>query len=173
MAVIRGMMAASPDGFAADAAGGVGWLAPWEAVDWGLAAFLAGIGTVVMGRRTYDDIEGLGPDWPYPGKRPVVVSGRPLGRPRGGATVWGEGLAALAAWLRGLDDGDAWVVGGPRLQAAFLQAGALDRMELCIVPRLLGGGLPVLAGLGSVPRQPRLADVRRLPAGLVMLDYRF
>ena len=69
MARLRGMMASSLDGFAADAGGGVGFLDDFDGVDWGYDAFIAGIGTVVMGRRTYEHMLELAPDWPYPGKR--------------------------------------------------------------------------------------------------------
>ena len=172
MAVIRGMMACSLDGFAADAVGGVDWLAPFEGADWGYEAFIAQIGTVVMGRRTYQHMLDLAPDWPYPGKRGIVL-GRGLAGPlRGGAEIWGTGLPALIAHLRGQAQ-DVWVVGGPMLQAAFLQAGALDRLELCVVPHLLGRGVRVFPDGPAPARQPRLEGARVLPLGMVMLDYRF
>ncbi|WP_372838957.1 dihydrofolate reductase family protein [Phaeovulum sp.] len=173
MAMIRGMMAASLDGFVADAEGGVGWLQRFEAADWGYGAFLAEIGTVVMGRRTYSQTLTLSPDWPYPGKRALVVS-RTLQQPlAGGAELWSGGLAALAAHLRALKGGDVWVLGGPMLQSALIALGALDRLELCVVPHILGGGIAAFTP-GTPPEvQPHLAGVRQLPLGMVMLDYRF
>lgn len=172
MGAIRGMMAASLDGFAADASGGVGWLAAFEGVDWGYEAFIGGIGTVVMGRLTYTHMLDLTPDWPYLSKRAIVV-GRGLRPPlRGGAEVWPGDLPALAAHLRA-DLADAWIVGGPMLQGAFLAMGALDRLELCVVPRLLGHGVPVFPPGPVPPRQPRLQSARALPMGMVMLDYAF
>lgn len=172
MTAIRGMMAASLDGYAADAAGGVGWLAPFESADWGYEAFITGIGTVVMGRVTYTQMLDLTPDWPYPGKRAIVV-GHGMQPPlRGGAEIWPGNLPALVARLRA-EPADTWIVGGPTLQAAFLALGALDRLELCVVPCLLGGGLPVFPPGPTPPRQPRLQSARALPLGMVMLDYAF
>jgi dihydrofolate reductase len=172
MAAIRGMMAASLDGFAADAAGGVGWLDAFEGADWGYDAFIAEIGTVVMGRLTYAHMLDLAPDWPYTGQRGIVV-GRGLQPPlRGGAEVWHGDLPALAAHLRA-GARDAWIVGGPMLQGAFLAMGALDRLELCVVPRLLGSGVPVFPAGPVPPCQPRLQSARALPMGMVMLDYAF
>ncbi len=49
MGAIRRMMAASLDGFAADAQGSVGWLDPFEGADWGHDAFITQICTLVMG----------------------------------------------------------------------------------------------------------------------------
>ncbi|HSF64011.1 MAG TPA: dihydrofolate reductase family protein [Paracoccaceae bacterium] len=173
MALIRGMMAASLDGYGADSDGGVGWLEPFHGVDWGFVDFLAQVGTVVMGRITYEQTLTLAPEWPYPGKRGIVL-GQRLPRPlRGGAEAWSGDLTALVAHLRGLADGDVWVVGGPRLQADLIRLGALDRLELCVVPCLLGRGLPVFPAGDPPPVQPELAGVRALPMGLAMLDYRF
>ncbi len=172
MAQIRGMIAATLDGYAADAAGGVDWLMPWHEVDYGYDDFAAQIGTVVMGRKTYQQLGNLSPVWPYPGKRAIVV-GRGLTTPLdGGAQVWTGGLADLITELRARPQ-DSWVVGGPTLQSAFLDAGALDRLELAVVPHLMGAGIALFAGTTSPARQPELADVRRYDKGLVILDYRF
>jgi dihydrofolate reductase len=173
MARIRGMMACSLDGFAADAGGGVGWLDAFGAADWGYDAFIAEIGTVVMGRVTMQQAVTLSPDWPYPGKRAIVV-GRDLpARLPGDASGWDRGVPSLITHLRGLADGDVWVVGGPMLQAAFIAAGALDRLQLCIVPHLLGQGIRVFPEGDPGPRRPVLDAATTLPMGMVMLDYSF
>jgi dihydrofolate reductase len=172
MATIRGMMACTLDGFAADDQGGTGFLTPFEAVDWGWQDFFAQIGTVVMGRKTYNHILTLTADWPYAGADAIVLGqiDAPL---RGPVQVWREGLPALIAHLRAIPGRDAWVVGGPMLQSAFIAEGALDRLELCVVPHLLGQGLRVFPDGPAPARQPRLHGQRSLPLGLMMLDYRF
>lgn len=65
------------------------------------------------------------------------------------------------------------MVGGPALQARLIRAGALDQLERCFVPRLIGTGLRLFTGGPPPPRQPRLAGFRVLPIGLVQLNYRF
>ncbi|HMO06702.1 MAG TPA: dihydrofolate reductase family protein [Paracoccaceae bacterium] len=171
------MMAASLDGFAADASGGVGWLAPFDAVNWGYDAFLTEIGTVVMGRTTFEDALHLSQDWPYPGKRAIVVSrtlpDRPGGGPGGDVEVWRDGVPALVPRLRALADGDVWIVGGPRLQGEMIALGALDRMQLAVTPVLLGRGKPVFPPSVAPPRQPRLQSAEPIGGGLAMLDYSF
>jgi dihydrofolate reductase len=67
MAVIRGYIATSLDGCVADASGGLDWLAPYATVDVGYRDFTDQVGTVVMGRRTHDQIPSLGIGWPYAG----------------------------------------------------------------------------------------------------------
>ena len=173
MARLRGMMASSLDGFAAEAGGGVGFLDDFDGVDWGYDAFIAGIGTVVMGRRTYEHMLDLAPDWPYPGKRGIVVSRSLTGPLRGDAEVWSGELPDLVAKLRDRADGDVWIVGGPMLQSALIAMGALDRLELCIVPCILGTGIRTFPPSAAGPRQPELTAVKEYRKGLVILDYRF
>lgn len=173
MARLRGMMASSLDGFAAEADGGVAFLNDFDGVDWGYDAFIAGIGTVVMGRRTYEHMLDLAPDWPYPGKRGIVVSQSLKGPLRGYAEIWSGELAPLVEKLRGLADGDVWIVGGPMLQSALIAMGALDRLELCVVPRILGTGIRTFPPSGTGPRVPELTEVKQYRKGLVILDYRF
>ena len=57
-------IATSLDSFIATADGGVDWLEPFQAEDLGYSAFVATIGTIVMGRTTYEQIRGFG-SWPY------------------------------------------------------------------------------------------------------------
>ena len=51
------------------------------------------------------------------------------------------------------------MIGGGRLMAAFLDADAVDRIILFVVPHALGAGTPLLAGL----RHPR--PLRFISAG--------
>jgi dihydrofolate reductase len=172
MAQIRGMMAATLDGFVADVRGGVGFLDDFQDVDWGWPDFIAQIGTMVMGRRTYEHIWQLTPDWPYPDCTGIVL-GQLADPLRGGCTVWRGDLDSLIAHLRGLGGKDVWVVGGPALQAQFIAKGALDRLELCLVPRLIGSGIRLFPDGPEPPAQPVLHASRSLPKGMVLLDYRF
>ncbi|MGR4862294.1 dihydrofolate reductase family protein [Caulobacter sp. LARHSG274] len=171
MAVIRGYIAASLDGCVADANGGLGWLAPYAAADAGYRDFIDRVGTVVMGRRTHDQIPSLGIGWPYAGKRVLVVtSGRGASvHPR--TRFWTDGLPALVDHLRGLDDGDVWVAGGATLLAAMIQARALDRLELFVAPLLLGEGPRPFPASAPGLKAMTLNRVETLERGMVRLDY--
>ncbi|MEH0198207.1 dihydrofolate reductase family protein [Caulobacter sp. CCNWLY153] len=171
MALIRGFIASSLDGRVADAGGGVEWLAPFRKVDPGYGAFIDLVGTVVMGRATYDQIPSLGMGWPYAGKRGFVVTSRRGDPVQRGVRFWREGLPALVDRLRDLDDGDAWVVGGAGLLAAFAEHGALDRLSLLIAPVLLGEGAPLFPERTGPPRGLVLRGAASLAMGVVRLDY--
>lgn len=163
----------------ADRQGSVGFLDPFQTDETGVHydAFIEAIGTVVMGRATYDQIVGFNVGWPYEGKRAIVVTSRPLGgsdenAAPGAPEAWSDGVASLARHLRDGNgrDGDAWIVGGPRLQTAFLQAGHLDRLELFVMPILLGGGVRLFEAETAGPTL-ELRDATTLPKGIVKLDY--
>lgn len=171
MAVIRGYLAVSLDGYVADAAGRVDWLAPYAAADGGYRRFLEGVGTVVMGRRTHDQISSFGMGWPYAGKRGLVLTSGPGTSVHGGARFWTGGLPALIDHLRGLDNGDVWVVGGAMLLAAMIEARALDRLELLVAPLLLGEGLRLFPTTAGRLKSMTLNRAEALERGMVRLDY--
>lgn len=161
-------MALSLDGMIADGDGGVAWLNRWDDADYGSAGFMEQVDTLIMGRTTFDQVTGFGADWPYAGKRVFVLTSRPLGE----APVGVEGtsdLAGLIAELR--DDGaDVWIVGGAATAAACIGFGAVDSVELFVMPLLLGEGVPLFMGDG--PELPlTLRDTRSWPNGVVGLTY--
>ncbi len=104
--------------------------------------FTRDIGTIVSGRTTYD--QGREHGWPQ-GIPTIVVTSRPLD-PAPHVSAFGGPLEALIADLRATQR-DVWVIGGGRLMAAFLDAGAIDRMAIFVVPIVLGRGTPLFAGL--------------------------
>jgi dihydrofolate reductase len=85
--------------------------------------------------------------------------------------VSAEPLETLADRLvRETTDGDIWVFGGGEVARAFLAAGRLDTLELCVVPVLLGDGI-ALFGSGIPASNLRLTMSRQYWNGLVRVDY--
>jgi dihydrofolate reductase len=168
---LRLYAAVSLDGCLADAQGGVGWLAPFEGDDYGTEAFLAGIGAVITGRATYDQARGFG-DWPYAGKRVVVMTHRPLDPdPPAGVEAASGDPAAVLARLRAEVPGDIWLLGGAALARDCLARGLVDSIELFVMPLLLGAGLRLFAPDGP-GHGLALTGTRAFPGGAVALSYR-
>ncbi|MBF0336179.1 MAG: dihydrofolate reductase [Alphaproteobacteria bacterium] len=140
--LFRLYIAATVDGFIASRDGGVDWLAPYEGEDFGYQAFIAAIGTIVMGRASYDHVRAQGV-WPYEGKRVVVLTSRPLGEVPDGVKAWNGHILPLADHLRAENRGDVWLMGGGRAIRPFLESNLVDRIELFLVPLLLGDGIPL------------------------------
>lgn len=171
-------MAISEDGFVSRPDGALDWLdeanqrvPPGE--DCGYAAFMARMDALVMGRKTFDTVRGLG-CWPY-GDKPVLVlsrsmKGLPPGTPESVQRASGQVavlLQALAA--QGLQR--LYIDGGTTVRG-FLEAGLIDELILTQVPTNLGEGLRLFdaEGLpGSLQRQ----SVHTYPFGFVQSRYLF
>jgi len=139
----RAYLAISADGNIADSNGGVGWLKRFDGLELGFTDFLGAMRAIVMGRTTYDQVLTFG-KWPYAGKDVVVVTSRPLeDAPKGVRTFSGE-VTGLPEILP--SDGDVWVLGGGKLVSAMLAANLVDRLELFVMPVILGGGVPLITG---------------------------
>lgn len=165
-------MAVSLDGFIATPDGGVDWLAPFDDQDFGYAEFYERVGLLVMGRATYDQTLSFGP-WPYRDKPCWILTGRPLDQTSpDGVSAWtGGDVGALARRARAHRDGDVWIVGGAATVAQALAAGAVDQMDLFIMPVCLGRGLPLFPG--TPPRLMfNLARTVNHPSGVAQLTYR-
>ena len=169
MPQIRLYIAQSLDGYIARPDGAIDWLRPYDSVDYGYDKFVAEIGTVVMGRKSYDLARSFG-DWPYPSARSLVITSRPLDDTPPNVTRVGVDIARLVAALRASGGKDAWIMGGAMAINAFLAAGAIDRIDLFTIPVLLGDGVPLFT-----PGRPeillKLVSTQTYDKGLARQSY--
>lgn len=169
MRPIRYSVAASLDGYIADANGAFDWIPNDPTVDF--AGLFARVDTVLMGRRTFEIAQSpAAPPWPS-GTRVYVVSRTLAADAAAGATVVREDPAALASSLRHeAGSGEIWLFGGGQLFATLLAAGQVDAVEVTVVPVLLGGGVPLLAS-GPDRTALTLTHSHVYPSGMVALHY--
>lgn len=162
-------VAASVDGFIARDNQSVDWL--FTDADYGYEEFYANIETVVLGRKTYEQLLRWGP-YPYKGKRGVVFS-----RQKDKAGQSDDNVAFTAEkpvdFLQSLppDSGDVWLVGGGKLIRAFASARLIDEYHLFIHPRVLGSGVPLFAPTQNTEHVLTLLDAVPYSNGLVRLSY--
>jgi dihydrofolate reductase len=170
MTTFRLYIAVSADGYIATPDGGVAWLDPFQQHDFGYREFMETIGTVILGRKTYDQALGFG-DWPYPGKNAIVWTSRPLVSPPAGVEATSD-LGARVARLRAEAEQDVCVVGGGQLIRALFDLQAIDELQLFTMPLLLGDGIPLFEKRpgGVVPL--RLTELKQFPSGVAKLVYR-
>ena len=76
------------------------------------------------------------------------------------------------AELRELDDGDVWMLGGGKLQMAFIERGALDEIEVYVTSVLVGGGYPLFPPTGHKATL-KLLSAKALGVGMARLHYSF
>ncbi len=173
MTVVIGDITISLDGFVtgpgADVQHGLGHdsegLHAWaldsdDPVDRGvLVRHTAASGAVIMGRRTFDTVDGAwsterGYGADRDGRPPFfVVTSQAPGSYRLAAshdfTFVLDGPAAAVELARAAaGDRDVFVMGGGALIGSCLRDGLLDELRLHLSPEVLGAGTPLFAGVG-------------------------
>jgi dihydrofolate reductase len=169
MRPIRYNVAASLDGYIADAQGAFDWIPDDSAVDFD--ALFKHVDTYLLGRRTYDTVRAMATSPFNAGARVYVFSRTLAPGAEQGVTIVRDDPVALARSLRNEDGpGEIWLFGGGELFATLLAAGQVDRVEITVVPVLLGGGVPLVAHL---PERSKLALIhtQTYPSGMVALHY--
>ncbi|GAA5192209.1 dihydrofolate reductase family protein [Rugosimonospora acidiphila] len=136
----------------------------------GFPEFLADCEAALMGRTTF--VPALTNDrWPWPNLDVFVLSGkRPSGTPD--HVVVDADPARLLYRMRAANRGrDVHLVGGPRTIETFRALGALDTLEIIVLPVLLGGGMRLTESL-STGAGLAFERERALPGGSVEIVYR-
>ena len=168
-------VAQSLDGFVADEDGGVRWLEEaGEGGDFGYDEFFRGVGAVVMGSATYEQLLSWDIAWPYPAMPNWIFTRRELGKPEGADVrfVQGSPSAHIEAIEASAGEKHVWLVGGGDLVRQFVDERLLDELILFVAPLLLGRGVPLFEG--TVPTAAVLTEVKAYPGtGFAELRYRF
>ena len=170
-------VASSLDGYIARPDGSVDWLdeipdpGNGNGEDYGYGEFYTGVGVVLMGRITYEQVLSFDVDYPYAGKEGYVFS-----RTRAGERdeyvnfVNGEDIPGLVQNLKRNSEKNLWLIGGGQLVREFLNLDLIDRIELFILPVILGQGLPLFPP-PTPQRNLTLIGVRSYDNGMAQLTY--
>lgn len=135
----------------------------------GIQEFLGDCEAALMGRTTFEP--AIGNDfWPWPNLRVfVLTSHRPAGTPD--HVVCESDPAVLLERIKAASKGgDVHLVGGPSTIEAFRALGALDRLELVVLPLMLGDGMRLTPAL-SADTHLSFISQRELPGGSVEIVY--
>jgi dihydrofolate reductase len=161
--------AVSLDGFIAGKDGDVTWLDGFFIPELGFHDFIKRVGGLILGRRTFDKIASFG-KWPYGELKGTVATHREVDgsfAPVQGA----EGAANdVYASAKAFSPGPHWLVGGADMATQFLEAGLLTRIDLFVMPVLLGEGIPAFVNKGI--KNLELIDTQSYPKGVARLSYR-
>jgi dihydrofolate reductase len=135
----------------------------------GIREFLENVEAALMGRVTFEPAIGA-ERWPWPSLDVhVLCSERPAGTPD--EVVTDSDPARLLETVRGRNGGgDVHLIGGPRTIETYRQLGALDELELVVLPILLGSGMRLTDAL-STDATLDYESERALPGGSVEIVY--
>jgi dihydrofolate reductase len=166
-------IATSTDGFIARPDGDLDWLVAATPPDdeHGYYDFMADIDTVVMGRNTLQTVLGF-EEWPYEGKRVVILSRTLDHVPEGlqnKIQIHRGPVRALADVLASVGCQGVYVDGGQTV-LSFLREDLVDELTITRVPILLGDGIPLFGHLGHDIALRHLRT-RELSGGLLQTSY--
>lgn len=162
-------IAASIDGYIARKDGSLDWLDRVGGFDedYGFQELIDSIDAVLLGRKTYEVAASV-PDWPYKGKRIVVLS-KSLKTVREEAELFQGDLIQLVSRLHSDGIKHIWIDGGMTI-SQFLELQMVDSLTLSLIPVILGSGIPLFSPIGK-EHACRLISSRSYPSGLVQLKY--
>lgn len=167
-------IATTIDGYIARPDGNIDWLTsfpPPESGDYGYAALLESIGTIVMGRRTYDDILGFGIEWPYTGFTTYVVThNKEYTASTPQTFIINEDAVGALRSIKDTAEKDIWIVGGGEIIKELLTEDLIDTMIIAIIPVIIGQGISLFKA--PVPQSSwQLIKTESFSTGAVNLHY--
>lgn len=160
-------VASSLDGFIAGPNGEFDWIIQDPTIDFG--EIFCQFDTAVMGRITYESMLREGHPPKELGMKVFVVSRTLDARQHPDVTVVSENVEEAIAGLKRQSGKAIWLFGGGATFRSLLDAGLVDRIEVSVIPVLLGGGVPLV----PVGRRwsLRFKDCRTFPSGIISLSY--
>ena len=160
-------IASSLDGYIARPSGDIDWL--FTDQDYGYSEFFASVDTVLLGRKTYEQVLTFG-EYPYEGVKSYVFTKNPLFQAENNVELVTEDIKKFIDNLRQADGKNIWLVGGSQLTYDFMNHNLVDELILSIHPIVLGEGIPLFANPTN-PHSLRLTKCQTYSSGLVQLSY--
>lgn len=146
-------IATSVDGYIADEYGNIDWIERHVETleeDHHYEAFFTSIDTVILGRKTYDQIVNeLSPNaYPYKGTKSYVLTSKKEENQAEIAFV-NEDVVALVSTLKKEKGKDIWIVGGSQVAMSLIRENMIDEYQIAIIPVILGKGIPLFTSLNN------------------------
>jgi len=169
---IRARMSMSADGYVTTPAGWPALTADPAFVSGqshGIREFLEGCEAALMGRTTFE--AALSNDrWPWPDLDVFVLGSRRPPRTPDHVVLDSDPARLLGKLRAASHGGDVHLIGGPRTIETFRALGALDELQLVVLPMLFGGGMQLTPSLSPGTGLTFERD-RVLPGGSVEIVY--
>jgi dihydrofolate reductase len=172
MRLVRYSCAMSLDGFIAGPQGEYDWIVLDPEMDF--AAMMAEFDTFLIGRKTFEAMVSARQDKPPGGIRYVVFSRtlKPSDYPQVGVETDAERVVReLRAQPDTQSRKDIYLFGGGELFRSLLHAGLVDRVEVGLIPVLLGGGIPLLPAPAERTKLRLLRQQLYEKTGTVRVEY--
>lgn len=159
-------IASSLDGYIARPQGEIDWL--FTDQNYGYTDFLNSIDTILMGRKTYEQVLTFG-EYPYQEKKSYVLTKNINLQAEHDVTPVAD-VETLVKELRRLDGKNIWLVGGSLLIRDCLEKKLINELILSVHPIVLGEGIPLFA-TPTTATDLQLTGCQTYSSGLVQLSY--
>ncbi|MEZ2240886.1 dihydrofolate reductase family protein [Microcoleus sp.] len=159
-------IASSLDGYIARPQGEIDWL--FTDQNYGYSDFLNSIDTIIMGRKTYEQVLTFG-EYPYQEKKSYVLTKNINFQTEHDVTPVAD-VDNLVKELRRLEGKNIWLVGGSLLIRNFLEKKLINELILSVHPIVLGEGIPLFA-TPTTATNLQLTGCQTYSSGLVQLFY--
>lgn len=167
---VRAFVACSVDGFIAGNENDLTWIpSPGDTDDYGHDEFMASIGAILLGRRSFDVVRELG-EWPFGPKPVIVATHRDLEPPNTFVRRRQGPIDVLIEEAHQLALGRDVCIEGGELIRAGLNSGKIDELIITLIPTALGEGVALFAGLERRVNF-EFKNARACTGGLVQITY--
>lgn len=136
--------------------------------DFGYAAFLQEIDTVIWGRKTFDKVLSFGGGLPHADKKVFVISRSRTGKHE--HAEYAADVVELVKRLKTEPGKDIYCDGGAEIVFELLRHQLIDRLIVSVIPHLLGDGVRLFKA-NNVEQKLRFKKSLTFPSGLVQLWY--
>lgn len=139
-------IAVSLDGYIADKNGAVDWIKGHDETEESedtFNHFFSTVDTVIMGKRTYDQIvTELSPDqWPYYGATTIVVTHQGGLNDTEHIYFRNTDVCQLVEEMKSKSGRNIWICGGADIVGQLIAKDLIDIYHLAIIPVILGNGI--------------------------------
>ena len=174
---VSAFIATSLDGYIARPNGDINWLMEADnsggKEDYGYKEFSATVDCMVMGRNSMEMVMSF-PEWPYEGKRVVVLSNTLKEIPlqlKNKVELYSGSLIMLITGLKNDGCKHVYIDGGKTIQS-FINEELITDITITKIPVLLGEGLSLF---GEINQDIKLKHIesKTYPSGFVKSTYEF
>ena len=139
-------IAVSLDAYIADRNGSVDWIKGQDDLDESedtFTPFFDSVDTVIMGKRTYDQIvTELSPNqWPYIGASTFVITHDDKSIDTEHIHFRNTSVCRLVDELREQSGKNIWICGGAQIAGQLIEKDMIDTYHIAVIPVILGGGI--------------------------------
>ncbi|MFA6801491.1 MAG: dihydrofolate reductase family protein [Acholeplasmataceae bacterium] len=172
MRKIKLYIAMTIDGYIASLDGHIDFLNDYgkDGLDYGYAKFLETIGTVILGRKTYDQVIGFSSNYPYEKQTSYVLT-TSKNNPKINHIIFKNNIDDIISDIKDKQGKDIFLVGGAKTIKIMMDKNLIDEIHLSIIPKTLGEGIPCFLKHQNLSTY-QVLDTNTYKDGIVQIIYR-